>query len=478
MPRETDPKDKSSVITNRLKHISILMMLSLLCASVTGMYVSGTDVFSIRNCIYGCAFVLSFGFLLVYYIDVNRENILSVRSSRLVLVLIPSVCLFILHCGNVEIASYTLIVLLALLSGCFNFTLSALTLFMLYVYGVFFPAFTVVPSVGTVLFIFSVCLFARNVFTVKNSIYSALIVTVFYSIVLLIESDFRSDLLFTSEHILVLVCGIVSLVGVRFLVMLLSKGFKGTSAISFTIPSDAVSEMDDESSGSFMFTEKEHQEEEPQNLDDYVTREEFDKLGDRLSRVYKERDELQEQLLEIKDKKNTLTIAEVCAEEFMYLVRLKLDNPSVYEHTLTLARLSSGASEAIQCDSDLAYALGIIHDSGKILGNDFLEILGTKYGVPEFLIKPLYHMSVKKVDFPIMRETGIVMLVNDMINTYDHVMRNIDLIKKTNEDYDVSWAGIVKNTIKVRNTQNFLRYSGFSAAEVNIIKEYLINNGF
>ena len=77
-----------------------------------------------------------------------------------------------------------------------------------------------------------------------------------------------------------------------------------------------------------------------------------------------------------------------------------------------------------------------------------------------------------------MRETGIVMLVNDMINTYDYVMRNIDVIKKTNEDYDVSWAGIVKNTIKVRNTQNFLRYSGFSADEVNIIKEYLINNGY
>ena len=86
-------------------------------------------------------------------------------------------------------------------------------------------------------------------------------------------------------------------------------------------------------------------------------------------------------------------------------------------------------------------------------------------------------MAVKKIEFPIMRETGIVMLVNDMINTYDYVMKNKEKIRSTGEDVDLSWAGVVRNTIRVRNTQNFLRYSGFSSEEVNTIKDYMIAAG-
>ena len=90
MPQRTDQKDRTgSVITNRLKHISFLLIASLLCATVVGLYVSGSEILTVRNCIYGCAFVLSIGFLLIYYIDVNKENILRVRSSRLALMLIP-----------------------------------------------------------------------------------------------------------------------------------------------------------------------------------------------------------------------------------------------------------------------------------------------------------------------------------------------------------------------------------------------------
>ncbi len=479
MPQGTDQKDRNnSVIANRLKHISFLLMISLVCATVVGMYVSGSDILTVRNCIYGCAFVLSFGFLLVYYIDVNKENILSVRSSRIVLVLIPSICLFLLHCGNVEIASCAIIVLLALFSGCFNFTLSSLTLFMLYVYALFFPEFTVIPSIGTVLFIFAITLFARSVFTLKNSIYSVFIVTVFYAIVLLIECDFVSTQIFSLYHLLVLGFGIVSLIGVRFLVKLLSRGMRGSTPIGFSISGEDVSMTDDESSGSFVFpSKKQSNADEADNIDGYVLREDFEKLEERLARVYKENDELHDKLAELSDKKSLISVADVCSEDFLYLVRLKLENESVYEHSLLLAKLAYGAAAEILCDKDTAYALGIIHDAGKILGHDYLDILSSKYYVPEYLIRPLYHMSVKKVDFPIMRETGIVMLVNDMINTYDYVIRKIDMIKNSGEDVDVSWAGIVKNTIKVRNSQNFLRYSGFSAEEVNTIKEYLIAAG-
>ncbi|MBO4762307.1 MAG: hypothetical protein J5499_02665 [Lachnospiraceae bacterium] len=478
MPQRTDQKDRTgSVITNRLKHISFLLIASLLCATVVGLYVSGSEILTVRNCIYGCAFVLSIGFLLIYYIDVNKENILRVRSSRLALMLIPSICLFLLHCGNVEIVSCAIIVLLALFSGCFNFTLSSLTLFMLYVYAVLFPEFTVIPSIGTILFIFAVTLFARSVFTLKNSLYSTLIVTVFYAIVLLIECDFVLEDILSLYHMFVLIFGIVSLIGVRFLVMLLGKGFAGSSAIRFTIPADAVASTDLEDSDSFMFADRGQSGEESVNLDNYVPREDYEKLEERLARVYNENYELQDKLSAVTDRKSVMTIEDICKEEFMYLVRVKLDNPYVYEHSLALARLSSGAAGAISCDTDIAYALGIIHDANKILGPDYRDILAGKYNVPDYLIKPLYQMSFKKIEFPIMRETGIVMLVNDMINTYDYVLKNIEKLRNTGEDVDLSWAGVVRNTIKVRNTQNFLRYSGFSSEEVNTIKDYMIAAG-
>lgn len=475
MPQRTDQKDKErSVITNRLKHISFLLIVSLVCATLVGMYVSGPDIIDVRTGIYGCAFVLSFGFLLVYYIDVNKENILGARTSRLILALIPSICLFILHCGSVEIASCSMLILLTLLSGCFNFTVSSLTLFLLYVYSVFFSAFAVVPSIGTVLFVFAVTLLARSVFTLKNSIYSALIVIVFYAIVLIIECDFAAKDIFSVYHLIVLLCGVASLIGVRFLVMLLSGGFtKGTSALRFSIPEEVVPSTDDESSESVMLFERSNEAEVTYDSDMFVKREDYEKLEERLSRVYKENDELQEKLSLVTDKKSVLSVADVCSNDFLYLVRLKLDNESVYEHSLILSKLAAGAAEEISCDSDLAYALGILHDAGKVLGHDYLEILSSKYYVPDYLIRPLYHMSVKKVDFPVMRETGIVMLVNDMINTYDYVLRKMNELKNSGDDVDLSWAGIVRNTIKVRNSQNFLRYSGFSAEEVNIIKDYL-----
>ncbi len=474
MPLKTDQKDRErSVIANRLKHITILMIGSLLCATVLGMYVSGSEYLTVRNCIYGCAFVLSFGFLLVFYIDVNKENILSTRSSRLVLTLIPSICLFILHCGNIQIASCVMIVLLTLLSGCFNFTLSSLTLFMLYVYAVFFSEFTVLPSIGTVLFIFAVSLFARSVFTIKNSLYSIFTVTAFYAIVLFIECDFASEEILTVFHLLVLLFGIISLLGVRFVVMLLTKGLSQNRIITFSIPENVVSSTDDESSRPFGMSKESDRDLDKYNIENYVSREDYDKLEDRLVRVYKENDELIEKISELTDKKSVLSVADICKEEFMYQVRLKLDNPNLYEHSLLLAGFSAGAAAAIACDKELAYALGILHDASKILGPEYLEILSSKYCVPDYLIKPLNQMSFKQIDFPIMRETGIVMMIHDMIYTYEFVVRN----NVRNGDAAITWSDVVKKTIVVRNAQNFLRYSGFSAEEVNTIKEYLIATG-
>ena len=211
------------------------------------------------------------------------------------------------------------------------------------------------------------------------------------------------------------------------------------------------------------------------DIDIMMFREDYEKLEERLARVYNENYELQDKLSAVTDRKSVMTIEDICKEEFMYLVRVKLDNPYVYEHSLALARLSSGAAGAISCDTDIAYALGIIHDANKVLGPDYRDILAGKYNVPDYLIKPLYQMSFKKIEFPIMRETGIVMLVNDMINTYDYVLKNIEKLRSTGEDVDLSWAGVVRNTIKVRNTQNFLRYSGFSSEEVNTIKDYMMH---
>ncbi|MCR5829965.1 MAG: hypothetical protein K6F93_06445 [Lachnospiraceae bacterium] len=477
MPQKTDQKDKnSSVIVNRLKYFSVLLICSLLCASIFGMYVSDYGDFNIRNCIYGCAFVLSFSFLLIYYVDINKDNIFNIRSSRVVLAIIPSICLFLVHCGNIEIASCAVLLLVAFLSGCLNFTVSFLTLFMLIVYAMFFPTFVIVPSISTVLLIFAVSLLARSVFSLKNSLYCSLIIVVFYAIALVIECDFDIDSIFSLFHYILAISAILSMLGVRFLVKVMSRGISAPSTLGLKISYEEDTSMDDESSGTYLFSNKSDEDEEivPEK---YVLREDYEKLEDRLKRVYKENDELQEQLIEVNDKNNVLSVREMCSEEFMYLVRLKLDNAQVYEHSLCLAHLSKGAAEKIMCDKENAYILGIIHDAAKVLGKDYLEILENKYGVPEYYIKPLEHMSVKKVVFPVSRETGIVMLVNDMINTFEFVARNYKKITDSGEEVNLSWSGIVKNTIKVRNSQNFLRYSGFSADEVNMIKDYLIDAG-
>ncbi|MCR5432001.1 MAG: hypothetical protein K6E95_05535 [Lachnospiraceae bacterium] len=476
MPLGTGQKDRfSSVITKRLKHLTILLISTLLCATVLGIFVSGTDHFDVRTCVFACAFILSFAFLLIYYIDVNKENILGTRSSRIVMTLIPSICLFLLHCGNELIISCVLIVLLTLFSACFNFTLSSLTLFMIYVYAMFFPEFTLIPTVGTILYIFALALFARSIFSIKNSLYSALIVSVFYLIVLIIECDFETENILTLDHLIVWIAGIVSLIGVRFIVMLINKNQMETAGLRFTVPEEFFSATDLEASGPYILSGDNELNivDTDSEIDDHVMAEDYKKLEERLTRVYQENNELQERVAELSEKKSVLSIEDVCSEDFLYLVRLKLNNKKVYDHSMLLADAAAGAAEQIACDKNVAYALGIIHDSYKILGQNYLGILSSKYYVPDYLIRPLYHMSIKNIDFPIMRETGIVMMIHDMITMYDYVTSN----NIRNGDYVFTWSDVVKKTFYLRNKQNFLRYSGFTADEVNILKNYLITVG-
>jgi hypothetical protein len=76
-----------------------------------------------------------------------------------------------------------------------------------------------------------------------------------------------------------------------------------------------------------------------------------------------------------------------------------------------------------------------------------------------------------------MRETGIVILVNDMINAYEYVTRNVAKQKNEGEEVVITWSEVVRKTIKHRNSHNFLRYCGYSSDEVNTIIDFLTSVG-
>ncbi|MBO7353217.1 MAG: hypothetical protein J6U61_03045, partial [Lachnospiraceae bacterium] len=154
--------------------------------------------------------------------------------------------------------------------------------------------------------------------------------------------------------------------------------------------------------------------------------------------------------------------------DFRYLKDLAR-NPKLYKHCMQIAKISSDASELIGCDPGMGYAIGLYHEAPKLLGEDYAARLKDEYRLPEYLIRQIIQIKDKNNSLPIIREAGIVLLCDDIINTANYLSKN------NNES--VPMERIVSNAIKVRKEQNVLRLSGFSNEEIQLLKLYFIDKG-
>jgi len=475
MPQAEETKKKSNTrITKNYKTVSVIFSVALVLATLVGVFISSEGLYVVRDFIYTSAFVLSFAFLILYYIDLNKENILKDNLANVIVCVIPALSLFMLHSMDELIGVCVIAVFLVFYSGIINFTLSGMILVMLYFYSLLFPQYSINLDILDIMLILALCLFARSIYKAVNLIYSLLIITLFYLIVLLITGDFDFNNVLSIDHVIRYITGIAALILMYFVLYYIKKSAVKGSGFVVSRNDNMISTDMEASSDLFIFENDTSAQDTKKLMDSLVPEEDLLKIEDRLKRVYKENDDLREEISKLSSERKILTEKDICSEDFMFLTRLKLVNPTSYKHSLIVAGIAGQAARMIKCDYDTAYALGILHESAKVLGKDYDEILENKYRVPEYFLRSVRQFSKKSVDMPVSREVGIVMLINDIIHTYDFVTKKLNSSEKIPKDMDFSWAGIVRNTIKVRNDQKMLRYSGFSAEEVNILKDFFI----
>ena len=169
-------------------------------------------------------------------------------------------------------------------------------------------------------------------------------------------------------------------------------------------------------------------------------------------------------------KTPAIVIKKMTAPDSDVVQLMKKKSASLYYHSNEVAEMSRLAAKRIGADYNLAYAGGIFHDLGKVVGNEYIKEglkLAEKYGIPKDIRTIMVEHNVKS-RVPKSKEAAIVMLSDTVVST-------IEYVKGTMDKKDVSEQVLVENAINKRLTSGALNKSGLSIEEFNIIKETLIN---
>ncbi|MBP5160045.1 MAG: hypothetical protein ILP10_07070, partial [Lachnospiraceae bacterium] len=187
---------------------------------------------------------------------------------------------------------------------------------------------------------------------------------------------------------------------------------------------------------------------------------------ERADRLLKEKEELEnrnlelEQNLKLLEQSRNYRLADVIDPGFEFNKRLSESNPSLYKHCEQIANCAAKACDLIGADSMLGYAIGLYHEAGKALGTDDVERELEKLHLPENVIAGA--IAVKKTpDKPILRETGIVILSDEIRNT---------VMYARSKNLNVTADKIVSNVMKAKKEQGLLRLAGLSVEEMQLIR--------
>ncbi len=165
---------------------------------------------------------------------------------------------------------------------------------------------------------------------------------------------------------------------------------------------------------------------------------------------------------------NCFTIQEVINLRFPLMRRLEEESPKLFLHSKTIAYLSQKAAECIGARDEVAFAGGLYHEIGRLLGPDYIkngEELATQYKLPKE-VSDMIRQHNFKVELPKTKEAAIVMLS-------DNIMSTILYLKNSGET-SITAEKVVENTFSIRLNKGTLDESGISLKEFHILKEFYI----
>ncbi len=449
--------ENSNAKTGRTRIVSIVTPILGTAALFLGMFIAKA---SYKSFWAAAAFVLCFAFVYAFYAETYRSDIVNDIPRAVLTAAVPAVCFFAVWLPYEALVSTLLLGAITLLAVYADL---ALAMFALAAVSGFCALFTPAKLAGIavlLVLILLICILSEKLKDIPTLIFAAIICILFFAILTIAANGFVLHDAFGTNEIVVIVISTMILSCVYF-IRLLGTGYDAESG---TESAKTPTEHDNK------VLKRELDSRKKQNEKLLASNKETLDTIDRMKQEYIELESKNNDLkARINDLMNrTVAVEDAVSPEFRFVKDLAR-NSKVYKHCLQIARISSDASELIGCDAQMGYAVGLYHEAQKVLGEDYAEKLKDIYRLPEYLIRQIVQIKDKNNNLPIIREAGIVLLCDDIINTANYLSKN------NNES--VPMERIVSNAIKVRKEQNVLRLAGFSNEEIQLLKLYFIDKG-
>ncbi len=437
--------------------ISVMTPIVCVAALFLGMLIAGESYKSFGAT---AAFVLCFSFVYAFYAESYRSELFSNRSKAVLAAAAPALCFFAVYMPYEAVVSALLLASITVLAVYTDLSVSMFVLAAITGFCALFTPERLAGIAVLLVLILLICILSGKLKDIATLAFSAVLCIIFFAILTIASKGFVLKDAFGMNEIVVIVITTMILTCIYFM-RVLNEDYEAESKSSASkAPTEHDNKVLKRELGS---TKKLNEKLIASNKENQDT---VDRLKQEYIDLEAKNSGLQAKIDEL--LKRTVSVEEAVSPDFRYVKEL-MKSSKLYKHCLQIARISSDASELIGCDPGMGYAVGLYHEAQKILGEDYAARLKDEFRLPEYFIRQIVQIKDKNNSLPIIREAGVVLLCDDIINTANYVSKN--------NNGSVSMERIVSNAIKVRKEQNVLRLAGFSNEEIQLLKLYFIDKG-
>jgi len=148
-----------------------------------------------------------------------------------------------------------------------------------------------------------------------------------------------------------------------------------------------------------------------------------------------------------------------------FLVELKQQQPLVYSHSLMVATAARGAAQILNCNAQLCYAAGLLHEIGRLEGLNYVEEgckMLRKHNYPEEIIQIIEEHNVKGK--PIFSKESAVVMLSDGVIVLCERVGNTKSVEEKKE--------MIRKLFALRFQQDSVLLCGFSLEEYKRLQDF------
>ena len=437
--------------------ISVVTPIVSVFALFLGMLIAGE---SYRNFGATAAYVLCFSFVYAFFAESYRSELFGNSSKAALAAIAPAVCFFAVYLPYEALVSALLLSAITILAVYTDLSVSMFVLAAVTGFCALFTPGRLAGIAVLLVLILLICILSGKLKDIATLAFSVVLCIIFFVILTIASKGFILKDAFGTNEIVVIVISTMILTCIYFMRALNEDYDAATKASASKNPTEHDNKVLKRELGS---TKKLNEKLIASNKENQDT---VGRLKQEYIDLESKNSGLKAQINEL--MKRTVSVEEAVSPDFRYVKELAR-NSKLYKHCLQIAKISSDASELIGCDPGMGYAVGLYHEAPKILGEDYAARLKDDFRLPEFFIRQIVQIKDRNNSLPIIRESGVVLLCDDIINTANYLSKN--------NNGSVPMERIVSNAIKVRKEQNVLRLAGFSNEEIQLLKLYFIDKG-